>query len=89
MAEVSVSDLAHELVNLQEATETGVSTSFDVKVFNGAAVVHFLSPTTGIRTLKTMLLMFLYLIAAASLRKEVGLSGTAMSKAAANILQER
>ncbi|KAJ1101834.1 hypothetical protein NDU88_006898 [Pleurodeles waltl] len=39
--EVNVRDLASELVSLEGTAETDVTTSFDVKEFDGAAVVHF------------------------------------------------
>lgn len=43
-------DLAPELVSLEEIVQTDLPTSFDVKVFDGAAIVHFLSPTAGVTT---------------------------------------
>ncbi|KAJ1214430.1 hypothetical protein NDU88_002049 [Pleurodeles waltl] len=48
--EVNIWDLAPELISLEETAETDVPTSFDVKIIDGAAVVHLISPTADVRT---------------------------------------
>ena len=49
--EVNLQDIAPELISLEETVEKNdVPTFFDVKVFDGAALVHLLSPTAAVRT---------------------------------------